>query len=268
MNVIRIIASFILVVVGIASLGADFIAPHDYAMQYRGRANEGPSHEFLLGTDLLGRDRLSRLLHGSRISLFCALAAAMVATAIGLIIGAVSGYIGGWAQEFASALTDLFLSVPWLFALLLLRALLPLNVSMYASIATTFLLLAVIGWASGARVIQAAVVRLRQSPAILHARAYGSRNVRLVCFQIVPSVAPVCIAQFWTLVPVFLLTEANLGVLGLGIVEPMPSWGNMIAELQNYRHIPEAPWILVPAVLLVLVIFSLHFVVSEHNIWE
>ena len=75
-------------------------------------------------------------------------------------------------------------------------------------------------------------------------------------------------AQFWIMVPVFLLTEANLGVLGLGVTEPIPSWGNMLSELQNYRRIPEAPWILAPAVLLVLVVASLHFVVSGRKTWE
>ena len=75
-------------------------------------------------------------------------------------------------------------------------------------------------------------------------------------------------AQFWILVPVFLLSEANLGMLGLGVTEPMPSWGGMFAELQNYQRIPEAPWVLSPAVLLALVVASLHFVVSGNQTWE
>jgi peptide/nickel transport system permease protein len=86
--------------------------------------------------------------------------------------------------------------------------------------------------------------------------------------HILPNLRPVLSAQFWILVPVFLLTEANLGLLGLGIMEPVPSLGNMLSELQNYQKIPEAPWILAPAVLLVLVIASLHFVVSGRKTWE
>jgi peptide/nickel transport system permease protein len=83
-----------------------------------------------------------------------------------------------------------------------------------------------------------------------------------------PNLKPVLSAQFWILVPVFLLTEANLGVLGLGIPEPTPSLGSMMAELQNYQRIPESPWILAPALLLVLVVASLHFLVSGSKTWE
>jgi ABC-type dipeptide/oligopeptide/nickel transport system permease subunit len=85
---------------------------------------------------------------------------------------------------------------------------------------------------------------------------------------VLPNLRPVLSAQFWILLPVFILAEANLGVLGLGITEPMPSWGNLLAELQNYHRIPEAPWILVPAILLVLVVASLHFVVLKNRTWE
>src|SRR5262249_5931032 len=123
-------------------------------------------------------------------------------------------------------------------------------------------------WASGARVVRASVVSMREAASILHARAYGCGRWRLLCFHILPNLRPVLSAQFWILVPVFLLTEANLGVLGLGIAEPIPSWGNMLVELENYQRIPESPWILAPAVLLVLVVASLHFLVSGSRTWE
>jgi peptide/nickel transport system permease protein len=83
-----------------------------------------------------------------------------------------------------------------------------------------------------------------------------------------PNLRPVLAAQLWILVPVFLLTEANLGLLGLGVAEPLPSLGNMLADLQDYQRIPESPWILAPAVLLVLVVASLHFAVSGRDTWE
>jgi peptide/nickel transport system permease protein len=268
MKVIRALAVAILALTAILSLGADLLAPHDYAVQFREHANEPPSRNFPLGTDELGRDRLSRLLQGSRISLFCAPIAALIATAIAAAVGLVAGYFGGWIDEIASAATDCFLSLPWLFALLTLRALLPLNISPWASLATTFLLLAAVGWASGARVVRAGTVVMRNAGSILHARAYGCRRMRLLWRHVLPNLRPVLSAQFWILIPVFLLTEANLGVLGLGITEPMPSLGNLLAELQNYQRIPEAPWILAPAVLLVLVVGSLHFVLSAKKTWE
>jgi peptide/nickel transport system permease protein len=268
MKIIRLLAFCILALVTVSSLGADFIAPYDYSEQFRQHANEPPSRRFLLGTDELGRDRLSRLLVGTRISLLCAAGAASIATGAAAAIGLFAGYFGGGVDEIATAVADLFLSLPWLFTLLSLRALLPLNTSATLSVAATFLLLAVVGWAPGARVIRASVASLRDSGCLLHARAYGCGGARLLCFHLLPNLKPVLAAQFWILLPAFILTEANLGVLGLGINEPLPSWGNMLAELQNYQRIPEEPWILVPALLVVLVVGSLQFVVSGRNIWE
>jgi peptide/nickel transport system permease protein len=268
MKIIRLIALCILALVTALSLGAVLVAPYDYSEQFRQHANEPPSRSFLLGTDELGRDRLSRLLVGTRISLLCAAVAASIATGAATAIGLVAGYFGGWVDEIAGALADLFLSLPWLFTLLSLRALLPLNTSAAVSVAATFLLLAAVGWAPGARVIRASVASLRKSGYLLHARAYGCDGARLLWFHMLPNLKPVLAAQFWILVPAFILTEANLGVLGLGINEPLPSWGNMLAELQNYQRIPEEPWILAPALLVILVVGSLQFVVSGKNVWE
>jgi ABC-type dipeptide/oligopeptide/nickel transport system permease subunit len=268
MKVVRGGAVFILLLATLVSLGANWLAPHDYAMQFREHADEPPSRTFLLGTDELGRDRFSRLLHATRVSLLCAPAAALVATVLAAATGLAAGYFGGWVDTVVSGLTDLFLSLPWLFFLLLLRALLPLNISPGISLAATFLSLAGLGWASGGRVVRASTASMRNAGPIRHARAYGCGNLRLLWRHVLPNLRPVIVAQFWILVPVFLLTEANLGVLGLGIMEPLPSLGNMLAELQNYQKIPEAPWILSPAALLILVIGSLHFVVSEKRTWE
>ena len=268
MKIIRFISLSILLVAATLSLGADWLAPHQYAEQFRQHANEPPSSSFPLGTDELGRDRLSRLLEGTRISLLCATVAASLATGAAAGIGVVAGYFGGWIDETMRTLIDLFLSLPWLFILLSLRALLPLNTPAEVSVGATFILLAAIGWAPSARVIRANVASLRNSGTMLHCRAYGCGPARLLWFHMLPNLKPVLSAQFWILVPAFILTEANLGALGLGINEPVPSWGNMLAELQNYQKIPEQPWILAPALLLVLVVGSLQFAVSGRTIWE
>jgi peptide/nickel transport system permease protein len=265
---LRILAIAILAGGTILSMGAGWLAPFDYAAQFREHANEPPSRQFLLGTDPLGRDRFSRLLYATRVSLLCAPAAALMATALAAGIGLIAGYFGGWAKELAGALTDLFLSLPWLFVLLTLRALLPLNLAPWPSLAATFVLLAAIGWASGARVVVASVGSLRNAASVLQAHAYGCSQWRVLWIHILPNLKPVLAAQFWILVPVFLLTEANLGALGLGVAEPMPSWGNMLAELQNYHRISESPWILAPALLLFVVLASLHFAVSGSHTWE
>jgi peptide/nickel transport system permease protein len=265
MKLIRAVALCILASVALVSAGADLLAPYDYRVQLREHAGEPPSRSFPLGTDELGRDRFSRLLYGVRISLVCAAAAATLATAIAAAIGIAAGYTGGWVDEAAGTVTDLFLSLPWLFAMLSLRALLPLDISPWVSIAATFLLLAGVGWAPGARVVRAGAAGVRNSASILHARAYGCGGIRLLCFHVLPNLKPVLASQFWILLPAFLLTEANLGILGLGITEPLPSLGNMLAELQNYERIPDEPWILVPAFVLILIVASLHLALTTNH---
>src|SRR5258708_29877068 len=232
MKGLRFMALCLLTAVALVSLAADVLAPHDYATQFREHPSEAPSRAFPLGTDELGRDRFSRLLYGTRVSLLLAPATALLATGIAAAVGVAAGYFGGWPDRVAAGCVDLFLSLPWLFLLLTLRSLLPLNISSSASLAATFLLLGLVGWASGARVVRASAAGLRDSAPILHARSCGCHGWRLLWFHFLPNLKPVLTAQFWILVPVFLPTEANLGMLGLGGSEPVPSWGNRFSELQ------------------------------------
>src|SRR3954465_13931468 len=129
MRVLRRLSLAFLAVIAALSLMAGVVAPHDYAMQFRDRPNVAPSRRFPLGTDDLGRDRFSRLLAGSRISLVWAPAAALTATLIPAALGRGAGCLGGWLDQAVSVAIDLFLSLPWLFAVLTVRALLPLNTS-------------------------------------------------------------------------------------------------------------------------------------------
>jgi peptide/nickel transport system permease protein len=238
------------------------LSPAPYEQQFRESPNAAPSHQFPLGTDGLGRDRLSRLLHGSRISLLMAPAAAALTTLIAAVLGASAGYLGGWWERRVLNLTDLFLSLPWFFLLLTVRAALPLNAAPLVSVMITFLLLGLLGWAAPARVLRAGVRSRRDADFVLQARACGVRGFRLLFVHVLPNLKPVLYAQFLISVPVFILAEANLGLLGLGVAEPLPSWGGLLRELENYPAILENPWILAPLVLLVLVVGSLQSVLS------
>jgi len=268
MKLLRAIAIGVLVLTAIVCVTAGWIAPHHYSTQYREHANAPPSREFLLGTDELGRDRFSRLLYATRVSMTFAPMAALLATAIAACAGIAAGFGGAGLDWVVVALIDAVLSVPWLFALLTLRSLLPLDVSPLVSLAATFVVLASVGWAFGARIVRANVIALRDSDAILQARAYGCSHRRILSVHILPNVRPILAAQYWILVPVFLLSEANLGMLGLGLVEPVPSLGNLLMELRSYDKIAAAPWMLTPAISLVIVIASLHLVLSESRTWE
>lgn len=266
MKIVRRVAVAILITVFAGSMLASVLAPAGYAMQFREATNASPSRQFLLGTDELGRDRFSRLLYGTRITLLLAPAAALLATLVAALIGGIGGYLGGWWERAALAAIDLFLSLPWLFLLLTIRALLPLNIAPLLSVVATFTLLGILGWAPSARLVCAGTRALRESDFMLLARANGNYRYRLLFKQILPNLKPVLYAQFMISIPIFILAEANLGVLGLGVSEPLPSWGNLLRELENYSAVPHRPWMLAPPALLVLVVSCFHLILSAEEL--
>ena len=160
---------------------------------------------------------------------------------------------------------NLVLSLPWLFVLLTIRALLPLNVSPWLSVLITFALLGMLGWAPAARVAHAGVRSLRNSDFVLQARACGCSPRRLMLAHILPNLKPVLFAQFWILVPVFLLSEANLGLLGLGVAEPLPSLGSLLREMEDLPALASSPWLLAPVALLLVVQSCLQIMISKEE---
>lgn len=256
---LKLCALALVLVTMFAALAAPWLAPAPYEKQFRESPNAPPSRQFPLGTDELGRDRLSRLLYGTRVSLFLAPAAALLSTLLAAIVGIAAGLAAGSRVEklILSGL-DLMASLPWLFLLLAVRALLPLNVPATTSVTITFLLLGLLGWAGPARIVRAGVIAVRDSGFLLEARALGIGPLRLFAIQILPNLTAPIGAQFWLSIPAFLLAEANFGILGLGVSEPLPSWGNLLLDLVNHREILDAPWRLAPAVLLILVLLSLN----------
>jgi peptide/nickel transport system permease protein len=265
MNFWRKVACAVLLIVMSVSLAANWLAPAGYAKQYREVAGAPPSHQHWLGTDEIGRDRFARVLYGTRISLLLAPAAALLSTLMAALIGGLAGYLGGaWARA-AMTITDLFLSLPWLFLLITIRALMPLNVSPLVSVMVTFLMLGLLGWTSAARVLCASAASLRDSDFLRQARASGIRGARLFWIHVLPNLKPVLYAQFWISIPAFILSEANLGILGLGVAEPMPSWGSLLKELEGLVSIGEEPWKFVPLVLLVIVVTMFQAVLSKQE---
>ena len=159
----------------------------------------------------------------------------------------------------------MFLSLPWLFLLLAARALLPLNTSPITSVAITFLLLGCLGWATPARIIRAGTRTLVNADYSVAGQSQRHLRRRLFWRHLLPNLRPILLAQFWISVPVFILSEANLGLLGLGVSEPLPSWGAMLRELENYTAVLQNPWMLAPVVLLVMVVASLQVVLRTED---
>jgi peptide/nickel transport system permease protein len=242
-------AIVVLVLVGICALFAPYIAPYDYGRQFRESPNATASRQFPMGTDDLGRDRFSRLLYATRVSILLAPAAALVSILIALLVSAAGPALSG--------LTTLCLSLPWIFLFIILRAVLPLNTRPLASVLITFGLMGIGGWAWPARIFTASIRRIRQASWLLQARAAGIPPLRIWLVQVWPHLRAIAIAQFRVLIPSYILSEASLGLLGLGVAEPLPSWGNLLAELQHPDRIHDNPWILAPLALLMVVMIAL-----------
>jgi ABC-type dipeptide/oligopeptide/nickel transport system permease subunit len=266
MKVLRIIAVAVLVVTGVAALGANYLAPAGYEHQFRESPNAVPSTQHLLGTDDLGRDRFARLLYGARVSLLLAPLAAGISTLLAALVGGMAGYFGGWIERSSLVFVDLFLSIPWLFLLISVRAVLPLNISPQASVVVTFMLLGFLGWAASARVVCAGTRELMKSEHIWLARAMGFSGLKLVRLHLMPNLRGTLLAQFWISVPVFVITEANLGVLGLGVSEPLPSLGSLLRELQNVFTLRPEPWKFVPLVVLIVVVSCFQILLNRSEV--
>ncbi|MBZ5579661.1 MAG: ABC transporter permease [Acidobacteriia bacterium] len=242
------------------AIGAGPLTGGSYELQDRAHAGERPGAVHWLGTDDLGRDRLVRLLYGARTSLVLAPAAALLATAIATFLGSAAALAGGRFERAALYLVDVVASTPWFFALLLMRSVLPLNVDPAVSVSITFAILGLLGWPHGVRPVAARSAAVIRSEFMRQARASGIGRMRLLRAHMVPNLMPVVAAHFWATLPVFILAEANLSLLGLGVAEPLPSLGNLMSEFRDHRAIAERPWLLAPAVLLIGMIAALQVI--------
>lgn len=266
MRALRIFAVVLLLAAGVAAFGARWIAPAGYEQQFREAPDAPPSSHHWLGTDELGRDRLARLLYGMRVSLALAPPAALLTTVLAALLGGIAGCFGGWTERCCMFLADLFLSVPWLFLLITVRAALPLDISPEASAALTFLLLGLLGWAASARVVCAGAKNLMCSDFVWSARAAGFSGFKLVRMHLLPNLRGTLLAQFWISIPVFIIAEANLGALGLGVSEPLPSLGSLLREMENMVTLRPEPWRFVPILVLIVLVSSFQVVLNKQEV--
>jgi peptide/nickel transport system permease protein len=262
-RVFRTICCGILGTVFVLGLFAEGFTHYAYALQFREFPNAAPSLMHWLGTDGLGRDLFTRVIYGTRVSLLLAPAAALLATAVAAVLGGAAGLWGGLLETVILATADLSMSLPLLFVLIALRAFLPLDISPVLSVVATFVTLGLLGWPSSLRVVCAASRSLRQSDHLLLARATGYSNSQLLFRQVIPHLRPIFLAQFWISIPLFILTEATLSMLGLGVMEPLPSWGNLLRGTEDFSAMSANPWRLVPLFLLVLTVICFQFVLPS-----
>ena len=205
----------------------------------------------LLGTDGYGRDELSRILYGGQVSLLAGLLGSGITLLFGLGIGTAAGYYGGWKDEVLMRLTELFLALPWLYLLLGLRAFLPLAVSPLEAFLLIVMVIGLVGWARPARLIRGVVLSAKERDFVRAARGFGAPEGYLLLRHVLPQTSSVLLTQAAILIPQYVLAEMTLSFLGLGVPEPLASWGNLLANLQHYSILVSYWWMYLPAVAMV-----------------
>lgn len=227
---------------------------------------DAPAQIFLSGTDNYGRDQFSRVLYGGRISLGAGLFAAAISLLIGMLVGTISGFYGRWIDESIMRVAELFLVLPWLYLLLAVRTFLPLHIS---PLQTFFLLVSIIGtigWARPARLVRGIVLSAKNRKYVLASRGFGATDSYILNNHVLPETYGVLLTQAALLVPQYVIAEVTLSFFGLGLSEPLPSWGNLLASLQQYNILVSYWWMFAPA--LTLVVFCLGYLMVANAFHE
>jgi peptide/nickel transport system permease protein len=238
---------------------------NSFSNQDRDALFAGSSIKHMAGTDALGRDRAVRVSAALLLSLTGSGAAALISTGIAAILGVGAAFVNRRVTAVLFFLADVFLALPWLFLLMLVRATMPLNTPGWQSAGITFLLLAALGWPACMRALHKCATNLRDSEWVLQGRASGLRPWQLIRY-VIPNLRPILLVQFIVSVPAFIMAESNLGSIGLGIGEPVPSWGGMLQDLDNSSVLLRSYWGLLPILILVIVLLLMENIGREENL--
>lgn len=227
-NPLTVLGLIIILTLILTAAMADWIAPHSPIRQNLSLRLQPPGWDHLMGTDHLGRDIFSRVVHGARITLTIVLLVAVIAAPVGLMVGAVSGYFGGWVDRVLMGITDIFLSLPKLIlALAFVAALGP-------GINNAIIAIAITTWPAYARIARAETLTFRNSEFIAAIQLQGGSSFRIITRHILPLCTSSMIVRVTLDMAGIILTAAGLGFLGLGAQPPMPEWGAMIATGRDY----------------------------------
>ncbi|WP_176245139.1 ABC transporter permease [Oceanibacterium hippocampi] len=241
-------ATFLLIVV-FTSVFADVLAPYDANTQNLKAFLTEPGSEFVMGSDALGRDIFSRLMHGGRVSLLVGVSSVGVAIIIGVLMGIMSAMIGGWIGEAIMRLTDLFLSLPSVLIALAVAA------TLGPSLLNVILIIGFIYWAPFARMVRGEALSIRELDYVQAAYAVGCGPLRLLWLHILPNLVNTIIVMATLQIAAAILLESTLSFLGVGVPPPMPTWGMMVAEGRPYV---ELGWwtVLFPGLAIMITVLS------------
>ena len=214
---------------------------------------------FALGSDGLGRDLLSRIIYGSRVSMCVGLVGVLITFTLGITVGALSGYVGGLTDNLIMRWSEIEMSLPSFYFLLALAAVIPPDMSTAQTFLLIVAIMSFISWAGLARIVRGMAASVRSRPYVEAARALGAPALRVLVLHVVPSVIGYAVVAATLSIPGFILGESALSLLGLGIQEPASSWGNLLAQAQDVQNIARYPWILIPGGFIFLAVMSFNF---------
>ncbi|HEX3176975.1 MAG TPA: ABC transporter permease [Methylomirabilota bacterium] len=253
-NKLAVAGGVVVIALVLVALGADVLAPYSYTKTNFGRLNESPTRDYPLGTDQLGRDMLSRMVYGARVSMLVGLGAQLLIVAIGVPIGALAGWAGGRVDTLLTRFIDVMYAFPRLLFVILVMSMLG------AGLTNIFIAIGLTGWVGIARQTRAQVLMLKQKEFVEGARALGARSWRLLLRHVMPNaLSPIVVAVTFG-IPEAIFTEAALSFIGVGINPPTPSWGQMVGEGQQYLlsswHLCVVPSIAIAVTMLSFTFFG------------
>ncbi|HED13656.1 MAG TPA: ABC transporter permease [Gammaproteobacteria bacterium] len=214
---------------------------------------------FLLGTDRLGRDMLSRIIYGARISLTIGLLGLTISFALGLVIGGIAGYYGGLTDIVIQRIIEMFRSFPELPLWMALSAILPVNWSPILVFFGITMILALLDWTSLARAVRSKLLSLREEDYCIAAELMGARPRRVIARHLLPGFMSHMIASATLSIPAMVLGETALSFLGLGLRPPVTSWGVLLNEAQNINVVALYPWLMLPVLPVIILILAFNF---------
>jgi peptide/nickel transport system permease protein len=255
----------IVVLLALASILAPFLTPYDPEKTDLDAMLVPPSWAHPMGTDELGRDLMTRLLYGGRVSLSIGVMAMLLAVVIGSIVGGLAGFYGGWVDNLLMRLVDMMLAFPSLFVLIILALALrdlpieALRGTPFASVFSIVLVIAVLSWMSVARLVRASFLSIRQREFVLAAEGLGVPNRRIMLRHMLPNaISPIIVAATFR-VAASVVTESGLSYLGFGVQPPTPTWGNMLKNAQMLMT--RAPWTAIfPGLMIFVTVIAVNFI--------
>lgn len=208
-----------------------------------------PARILVFGTDAFGRDVFSRALYGGQISLLAGLIATTITLLFGSILGGLAGFYGGRLDDILMRAADLFLALPWLYLLFAVRACLPLQMEPLQAFLVLVMVIGSVGWARPARLVRGVFLSARERNYVHAARGFGARDGYIIWRHILPHASGVMLTQASLLIPQYVMAEITLSFLGLGVGEPVPTWGNMLNALMQMSVLQSCWWMIAPALL-------------------